>query len=333
MSEILVKRTRGDVVEAIHRGHIVVINEKKEILHSVGDPYYYTYLRSSAKPIQALQIILSGTADHYKFSDQELSLMCASHYGEEAHIETVKSIMEKAGIAEKEFLCGSATSLSYDYAIKLARMGIEDNPLISDCSGKHSGMIAICNHMNYDKQHYLNPDHQLQIENLKLISQLSEYSSDQIKIGIDGCSVPVYAMPIYNMAIAFLNLVNHDHYSDQLQTACRRIFKSMTSYPFMVSGTNGFCTALMSATKGRLIGKIGAEGVYCIGFKIEKIALAVKIEDGCLDILPNVVMEILKQLDLLSKEEYETLKNFHISDNLNDNNYVVGKIYPEFKFK
>ncbi|HOD55101.1 MAG TPA: asparaginase [Candidatus Cloacimonadota bacterium] len=331
MNNLAVKRTRGKIVEAKHYAHICVINSNKEIIASLGDPFYYTFLRSSAKPIQALQIIISGTAERYQFTSDELALMCASHYGEQTHINTVLSIMKKAGISLSEFRCGVATSLNPQYALELARRGIQDSELISDCSGKHSGMLAVCKHNAYPVTNYLDINHPVQQENLRLISLFSEYSADQISIGIDGCSVPVFAMPLFNMAVAFLNLAVPDQFDQETQQACNKIFHAMNEFPFMVSGTGGFCTALMKATKGRLIGKIGAEGVYCIALKNEKLAISLKIEDGSLTVVPSVAIHTLKQLDLLSNQEYHLLEKFHYPDILNDNGLITGQTIPDFK--
>ncbi len=333
INNLAVKRTRGKITEAKHYAHICVLNQNKEVIASLGDPHYFTYLRSSAKPIQALQVILSGAADHYQFSNDEIALLCASHYGEQSHINTVLSIMKKAGISLTEFRCGTATSLNPQYALELARRGVEDSELISDCSGKHSGMLAICKYKGYPVNNYLDINHPVQQGNLRLISMFSEYPADQIGIGIDGCSVPVFAMPLYNMAIAFLNLVNPNQYDLPVQNACQRIFTAMNEYPFMISGTGGFCTALMKACKGRLIGKIGAEGVYCIALKEEKLAIALKIEDGSLEVVPAVVMHTLKNLGLLSNQEYHLLEKYHQPDILNDNGLITGQAVPDFQLK
>lgn len=328
---IAIIRTRGKITESHHYADIVVIDESRKILASFGNPHYYTYLRSSAKPIQALQIILSGTADSFNFSPQEIALACASHYGESEHINTVLSMMKKAGISLTDFMCGTATSLNPQYAIELARKGVQDSELISDCSGKHAGMLAICKHKGYPIKSYLDINHPLQQENLNLIAAFCETDMSSITIGIDGCSVPVFALSLYQMAIGYLNLVNPVAFTKDIQSACSRIFDAMNQHPFMISGSKGFCTALIQATHGRLIGKIGAEGVYCIGLKNEKVAIAIKVEDGSLNVIPTIAIHVLKELNLLSHQEFYALSEFYQPDILNDNGIIVGKIIADFK--
>lgn len=331
MNNLAVKRTRGSIIESRHNAHIAVIDENHNLKYSYGEPDFYTYFRSCAKPIQALQVILSGAAERFNFDNQKIAIMCASHYGEPEHINTVLSIMKKAGLQLTDFRCGEATSINRKISLDLVRNGISDSELISDCSGKHSGMLSICKHLDYTTHDYLNKNHPVQKENLELISKFCNAPQDKIAIGIDGCSVPVFALTLKQMATGYLNLVNPVKFDHEIQQACERIFNAMNEHPFMISGTDGFCTALLKATKGRLIGKIGAEGVYCIGLKKEKLAIALKIEDGSLSVVPPVAMQVLKQLNLLSNQEYHELEKFHHFDNLNNNGLTVGKTYSDFK--
>jgi L-asparaginase II len=330
MNNLAVKRTRGSLVESKHYANIAVIDHNYNLKYYLGDPDYFTFFRSSAKPVQALQVILSGAAGHFKLSDQEIAIMCASHYGEPEHINTVLSIMRKTGLSLTDFRCGEATSINRKISLQMAKKGITGSELISDCSGKHSGMLAVCKFKNYSMSDYLDKNHPVQLENLRLISLFAETPIEDISLGIDGCSVPVFALTLKEMATAYLNLVNPSKFEENIQSACHRIFDSMNNYPFMISGTDGFCTALMKATKGRLIGKIGAEGVYCIALKNEKIAIALKIEDGLLQVVPPVAMHTLKQLNLLSNQEYYELEKFHHFDNLNNNGLTVGQVFSDF---
>ncbi len=330
MSEIFIHETRGNVVEAIYRGDAVVIKPRNEVIASCGDIHKYTYLRSAAKPIQAMQVILSGAADHFHFSEKELSVMCSSHYAEDFHMETVSSILYKIGLDESALLCGPAMSLKPEVAEKHTRLGYKPDRKFSDCTGKHSGMLAVCVYKGYPIHNYIDPSHPLQKEILTLIGDVCEYPSNRIEIGIDGCSVPVFGMPIYNMAIGFMNLANPDFLPIQYRDAANRIFNTMNTHPEMVAGTGGFCTSLMAVTNGRMIGKIGAKGIYCIGIRKPQIAIALKIEDGSLDMIPLAAMQILHDLNLLSSSEFEKLSSFHHCHNLNDDNLIVGEISPVF---
>ena len=333
MAVKLVEVTRGKVTESLSRGDVAVTDAKGRIIYYAGDPHKYTYMRSSAKPIQALHVCLSGTAEHFGFSDREIAVMCASHYGEPMHRQTVEGILQKTGLTLQHLLCGTVTSLNPSYALQLAREGVELNPLFSDCSGKHAGMLAVCQYKGYPVDNYIDPDHPLQQEIVQLIGHICRYQVDDIAIGVDGCSVPVHALPLAHMALGYARLTTPSQLPGQQQKAAETIFRAMNRHPEMVAGTHGFCTELIRQTHGKLIGKIGAEGVYCIGLKNKNMGIAVKMEDGSMKRLPPVVLEILSQLDLLSDQEKQALEKYWHMHNLNDVQWKVGSIQPVFELK
>ena len=185
MSEKLIEITRGDVVETMHYGDVVVVNSKGEILCHYGDPEKYTYWRSAAKPIQAINVILSGAAEKYNFTDAEIAIMCASHYGEEFHIKTIKSILNKIDLNEDHLLGGIVNSLSADYALKMARNQMELNTMITDCSGKHVGKLSVCQHKNYSVESYKELSHPVQQEILQVITDMTDVAKEDISIGND----------------------------------------------------------------------------------------------------------------------------------------------------
>jgi L-asparaginase II len=328
----LVEVTRGNVVERVHYGHVVVVNQKKKVAFSLGNPFKKTYMRSCAKPVQVLPFVRSGGMEHFGFTDKELAIFCASHYAEPFHMETLENILEKINLSEKNLLCGVTTSLKLEYAFELARRDVPLNQLYNDCSGKHLGMLALCQHRNYPIDHYISPDHPAQEEIISTFADFCEIPAEDIQIGIDGCSAPVFALPIYHMALAYLKLSNPDSLENMQKygSACKRIFRAMTMYPEMIAGTNGFCTELMTHTNGKLIGKVGAEGVYCVGVKDKGLALAVKIDDGSMAVLPSVVIQLLSDFDLLTEEEKEKLTGLWFKDVLNDRKMIVGVQKPCF---
>lgn len=331
MNNIVMKRTRGNTTESIHRGHICVIDKDKKIISHLGDPLYYTFFRSAAKPVQAMSVILSGAYKKFDISKKELALMCASHYGENQHIETLFTTLSKIGFKESDLLCGKTTSYKYSIALEHARNNKEFSERYNDCSGKHAGMLAICKMLNLSTDDYLNEDHLLQKEIKRIIAYMSEYPENKISLGVDGCSVPVFAMPLYNMAVSYINLIKETLPDQNYSDATKTIVQAMTEYPEMIAGTDGFCTELIKAGKGRIIAKLGAEAVYCIAFKEPECALAFKIEDGNKEVLPPVIMETLIQLDLLRVEEYQALVGFHKPLIRNTSNKVTGQCLPDFK--
>lgn len=334
MSVELVYVTRGPLVESIHRGDIVVVNSKGRILYYAGDSFKITYIRSSAKPIQAINVFLSGAYKKFNFKDDEVSIMCASHYGEDFHIKTIKKILNKIGANEDMLLCGASYSINGSIAKMQLKNNINITPLHSDCSGKHVGIIASCIAKGYKVDNYNMIDHPVQRDILDIISNMCEIDKSKIYIGVDGCSVPVFGMPIYNLALAFAKIANNDNLDEDYKFATDTIFRAMNSYPEMVAGTNGFCTELMKVTRMKLIGKLGAEAVYAVGVKGKDIGIAVKIEDGNFKrALYPVVVEVLEKLDILDEEERNALSKFKIIDNMNNVGKKVGEIKPQFQLK
>lgn len=324
MSAPLIKVTRGNVVECIHRGDVVAVSSGGEIIFSEGDPNKFTYFRSSSKPIQGIQVILSGADKEFGLSESEIAVICSSHYAEEIHLQAVASILKKIGLDESYLNCGAAVSLKQERSIEMALNGIGASKIISDCSGKHAGMLAVCKKMGYSLKDYLSPNHPLQKSILNSLSEICNYPSKNIEIGTDGCSAPVFAMPIFNMALGFARFASLDRLPEKFHYSAEKIYHAMTTNPEYISGTGGFCSDLIKSTNGKLIGKIGAEGVYCVGVKDQKVGIAIKIEDGNMRALPPVVIETLKKLNLLTETELTNLSKYHIVESRNDKGEVVG---------
>lgn len=330
MSEILVEVTRGAIVECSHRGDIAVTDSTGKLIANIGDHGKRSYLRSAAKPLQALAVFESGAYEQYSFSAREIAVICSSHYAEKFHLDAVTSILQKIGLTDEHVLGGIVTSLNPDYALKLAANNVQLTPLFSDCSGKHAGMLAVCMHSGYDIANYLQPDHPCQHAILHALSRICSVPVSEIVIGTDGCNAPVHAMRLDKMALGFARIANHHYAPEQYRSAAKTIFHSMTTYPEMVSGTGGFCTDLMRHTHRKLIGKIGAEGVYCIGVKDRDIGIAIKIESGNMKMLPPVAICVLEQLDILDNNELKALQSYRTVDNVNDLGISVGSVRPVF---
>lgn len=330
MSEIFLEKTRGGIVESVHRGDAVVVDSAGKIVEKAGDAQKYTFFRSSAKPIQAMNVVLSGAYGHYGLSRAELAVICSSHYSEDFHLAAVRSILSKAGLDESFLRCGAAKSIREEIAFAQALQGIKPTRIKSDCSGKHSGMLITCKLKGYPLESYLEPTHPVQQEILGLISEVCVYPQEKIGIGVDGCGVPVFALPIYNMALGFARLADSAKLDSPLREEADVVFEAMNAAPEMVSGTGGFCSALMQATGSRMIGKVGAQGVYCIGIRDTGLGIALKIEDGSAGTASVAAMQILKQMNLLSETEYLALEAFHRPPILNDEKLRVGETRAVF---
>ena len=194
MSEPLVNVTRGPIVESVHYGDIAVVDYTGRLLAFAGDPYRVTYLRSAAKPLQALNVLLSGAADRFAFTDEELAIMCASHYGEDYHQKVIQGILEKLGLALSDLKCGAPYSISPWVYEQQLRDHVQLDTWNCDCSGKHAGFLATCLTKGYPLENYDRPEHPLQREVLKLVAHMCGVEPDSIYIGEDGCGVPVHGL-------------------------------------------------------------------------------------------------------------------------------------------
>ena len=330
---ILVKVTRGELTENMHRGHIAVVDVEGKLLYSVGDPYHVTYWRSSAKPIQALPVVESGAAEAYGFIAAHLALFCASHSGEEFHTRAVTEILKAADLDATLLNCGVHMPYHADTARQMNKQGQEATAVHCNCSGKHSGMLALAKHRGFDLGQYTQADHPLQQLVLDYIADLARYPREKIILGIDGCGVPVHGLPLYNMSLAYARLAQPRDLAPARAQACNTITSAMLAHPEMVGGTDRFCTELMRNTGGKLVGKAGAAGVYSVGLLDKGIGISVKCEDGAGRGRDPAVMEVLAQMDILSARELSALEKFHKPQNKNHRQDVCGQVLPAFKLE
>ena len=329
----LIQVTRGNIVESRHHGFVAVVDGSGKLVASAGDPDVVTYMRSAAKPIQGLNILFSGAAEKYQFTDRELAIMCSSHYGEEMHKETIYQILNKLGLSTQDLLCGNPLSISPAYMKQqlLEHMTIDEAN--SDCSGKHCGFLSVCLTKGYPIQNYNSPDHPMQQEIARIMAYMCCVEQSSIDIGVDGCGVPVHSIPLSHMARAYARLSNPSQLEEPYRSACGRIFAAMNAAPEMLAGTGGFCSEFLAHTGGRFCSKLGAEAVYCVGVKDKDLGIAVKIEDGNYRALYPVVMSVLMQLGLLTDSEIDALRGFVAPDVINDLGKPVGKISPCFQLE
>lgn len=331
MSEKLVEVVRGSLVESIHRGDLAVVDYTGRMLYSVGDPREkVTFIRSASKPIQAIPIVTSGAAEHYQFTDCELAVFCASHNAEPVHVETVLGILMKIGLAESALQCGSHLPFNKEAANKLLQNKQEPSEVHCNCSGKHSGMLALARHMGWDIGNYLDVNHPVQQAMRQSMATFAGMNKDDIVIGIDGCGVPVFGLPVYNMALAWARLARPEVLDAAHANAAQRITKAMTACPMLVAGTGRLCTGLMTHLNGRLVAKSGAEGVYCAGILEQGIGIAVKMEDGNGRANGPAIIDTLRQMGFLTAADLANLKEFHNPTTYNHRRDIVGESRAAF---
>lgn len=316
---------RGELIDLTHIGHLAVVNEKGELLYWVGNPKRVTYIRSSAKPIQALVALESGAVDAYEISEEELALFCASHNGEEIHTKTIKNILNKAELGVEFLQCGTHPSLNPLVAKELEQKGDKLDNANSNCSGKHSGMLISAQYKNEDLDSYLNLNHPVQQRILQTLSEICEYDKKKIIIGTDGCGVPVHALPLDVYAHGVAKLAKPEVFNNQRAANVKRVIKAMVKFPHMVAGRDRLCTDLMKVTKGKLFAKLGADGYYAVGIIGKGIGMTFKAEDGRIPIVEALAVHTLYRLGYLTQEEFDSLEKYHKIEVKNHRGETVGK--------
>ena len=337
----LVEVWRGPIVESRHRGHLIAEDGDGKTVASLGSPETVTYVRSSGKPFQAIPLIVTGAADHFDFTDREIAIACGSHSGEAIHVETVRSMLQKIGLEETDLRCGVHEPFSVDVARELARTGQPPSVLQNNCSGKHAAMLAVARHVGAPTESYDDPNNPVQRAIAKTVSQFSDVPLDEIAIAVDGCGVPVFGISVRAMALMYARLVAPpDDFDAPTRKACARIVKAMIDYPEMVGGSkNRLDTELMRAGRGRLISKIGAEGVYTVGVLPGEewprgLGLAVKIEDGDDHrARPPAVIEALSQLGVLRDNDLAELAAYSPTPITNRRGERVGEARAAFQIE
>lgn len=330
---LLVEVTRGPLVESRHYGHVAVVDGRGDIKYSAGDPHYFTYMRSSAKPLQVIPVIESGAARHFGFSKKQLAVMTGSHAGEDIHTTAVESILQDIGLRPEHLMCGTQWPFHRPTTERLRREGLEPGLLHNNCSGKHSAMLALAVFRGYSIENYLSPDHPVQTAMLNAVSEMCGVSPKEVMLGIDGCGVPVFGMPLSAMATGFARLVSPDQLPPIRAEACRAITGAMQAFPEMVSGSRRLDTELMLRTSGMVVAKIGAEAIHCCGIPELGLGMAVKIEDGGERAIAPTVIEVLKQIGILAGEQLQALRKFLHPEVMNRRGEVVGAIRPAFKLQ
>ncbi|QOR34170.1 asparaginase [Clostridium sp. 'deep sea'] len=334
MSIELVHAIRGNMVETIYRGDIAVVNTEGDLLYKAGDPVNkISYIRSSAKPIQALPVVASGAVENFGLTEEEVAIFCASHSGEEEHTSTVRSILKKIGLDESYLQCGSHPPLYRAAADELVRQGITPSEVHCNCSGKHSGMLTLARQKNYELNNYTSIENQVQKDMLQAMATCARLNPEDIVLGVDGCGVPVHGLSVYHMALAWANLTTPKYLPDDLAVAAKKIAKAMIAYPTKIAGTGRYCNALIEVGNGLWINKSGAQGIYCCGLLDKNIAIALKIESGVGIAGYSAMTETLKQLGYLNEDQLASLRTFHNPLTKNHRKEAVGELKSVFKLE
>ncbi len=329
-TEKLVEVTRGSLIESMHRGVVAVVDISGSLIASVGDPSYVTYLRSAAKPMQALPVVESGAAAYYNLSQKELALIMASHSGQDEHVRIGMDIMEKLGLSADALKCGTHFPLHKKSSVKLVQEGKSPSVFHCTCSGKHAGMLALVKYHHWEEEGYYLPEHPVQKLMLATVRSFAGLREGEIIVGVDGCGVSVFGMPLYRMALAYARWAKPDDCSAERAQACRTLHEAMLNNPVIIAGAGRLATEIMNITGDKLLVKDGNEGIICVGVPGKGWGIAVKIEDGDMRALGPVIISVLQELGLLTEEESEMLKPYARKKIKNYRGETIGEIRSAF---
>ncbi|CAG8934790.1 unnamed protein product [Penicillium salamii] len=343
---------RGGVVENRHWVHAAIVDSTGKLLFSVGDPTRMTLARSAAKPIQTLAILETPGFDNFNFEDADLALMCASHSSEEQHIARARSMLVKANATEADMRCGPHPPLSESVNRAWIKGDYTPSAICSNCSGKHAGMLAGAKALGAGIEDYHLPSHPIQSQVRRVFEELCSPDEKNVPWGLDGCNLPAPATSLrllgklYATVAASVDHTSEDYHGQNAATQLRthslsRIFNAMGQFPELVAGEGRFCTELMRAFPGQLIGKLGADGCYGIGIRESEqtrnlgangaLGIAVKIEDGDVSMLYAAVTEILRRLQIGTPKSHQALENFHSPKICNTVGVVTGHVSHSFR--
>ncbi|WP_176081863.1 asparaginase [Paraburkholderia tropica] len=338
---------RGGLVETTHLAHIAVVDAHGALLYAFGDPHRLTLVRSAAKPAQALAVIETGALDRFGFDDADLALMCGSNNSEARHIERTLAMLAKVGAHEADMRCGGHPPLSDAVWRDWIKRGFEPGPACSNCSGKHAGMLAGARAIGAPLEDYHLAGHPLQLRVKHAVAEVCDLPDDGVQWAIDGCNLPTPAFPLDRLARLYAKLADA---ADTLERddatrasprtqALARIHRAMTTHPEMVAGEQRFCTTLMRAFGGDVVGKVGAAGSYAIGVRpngkrgsqqANALGIAVKVEDGNQTALYAIVVEVLRQLGIGTPEQLAALRAYDTPHVLNTRGVDTGALEARF---
>ncbi len=321
-----VQVTRGGIVESEHKIKAVIVSNTGEVIDSWGDVEALVYPRSAIKAMQALAFIEMGGAKQFDFSNEEIAICCASHNGEPKHVATVQRMLEKLDLSDDHFECGCHWPMHAKTSYALAGTGKTPTALHNNCSGKHAGMLGLSKMLDVEPKGYIDIAHPVQKTIADTMAQMCEYDYSRAPWSPDGCSAPTWAMPLTNLALAFAKFSSPESLSVERKIACKTLYDAVVEHPFMVAGTERYCTNMMALLEKRVFLKVGAEGVYIAAIPELKLGIALKCEDGAVRAAESVMTALLDHVGITSFVDNESMKNYRSVSLSNWEKRTTGEI-------
>jgi L-asparaginase II len=325
---VLVEVTRGNLVESRHGGAVAVVDADGAAVLAFGDVAAPVFPRSAIKALQALVLVEAGGADRYGFGEEELALACASHGGEPAHVAGVERMLRAAGLDTTALACGTHWPLHQPSAQALARAGGTASALHNNCSGKHAGFLCAACAMQAETGGYVEVGHPVQREVKAVLETLGGAAIPDERRGIDGCSVPTWAMPLADLARAFARFATGQALGAKRAAAAQRLRAACAAKPWFVAGTGRFDTELMQHFGARVLVKGGAEGVHCGALPELGYGIAVKCDDGHGRAADAIMAAAIARLLPVDGRDRDFLARFVRPMLRNWRGTVVGEIRP-----
>lgn len=325
---VLVEVIRGGLVESRHRGALAVVDADGGIVLALGEIDRPVFARSAVKGLQAIPLIESGAADRFGLAGAEIALACASHSGEPEHAAAAASMLRKAGRDAACLECGAHWPMGDHAARALAGDGGKPGPLHNNCSGKHAGFVCVACAMEQDPAGYVTPEHAVQVEVRATLEAMTGAAHQTQMRGVDGCSIPAYAVPLRALALGFARFGTGHGLAPVRASAARRIREAVAANPFMVAGTRRFDTVAMEVLRERAFIKTGAEGVYCGTLPDQGLGIALKIDDGAGRAAEVAMAALLLRFLTLDAAAGAALEGLAQPTLRNWNGIMVGELRP-----
>ena len=316
---------RGGLIESRHRVHAAVVDAHDQLIGAARDATLVTCSRSCAKPFQVMPFLESGGFDQLGWETDQLALACASHGGEPEHVAVAESMLRDLGLEEGDLACGPHDPLSPRGARVMRELGDRPSRLHNNCSGKHAAMLARAHTAGWPTQGYEREEHHVQRSALEMMARWSGTPASRIARGVDGCGVVVFGLALEAMARAYARLGAASRRGEEIP---HRIVTALRARPFLFGGTDRFDSVLLEVSGGRILPKVGAEGVHCVALLDEGIGLCVKVEDGALRAQHVAVLRLLQQLGALPDPLPARLAEFARKPVRNTRNEIVGEVRP-----
>jgi len=327
----LILMNRGGQTENVHRGRISIVSAVDgKVMGSCGDAYSPVYVRSTAKPVQAMASLLDGSAEAYGFEERHLALMAASHRGSKEQVAVLEEILRLTGLDEELLAVHPGLPVGRNARDEWIAAGGRPRKILHTCAGKHLGVLAWSKLKGWPLEGYIRPDHPAQQEIIRRLKLWAELGEEQLTIGKDGCGFPVASIPLYRLGHIYGRLACPELAPDQEAGAvAKRITYAMNAYPELVEGRNRLASLLLSDPN--VVAKSGAHGVFTFGLRREKLGVSIAVTDGTEIAWPHIVKAVLKQLGGVSKETEEKLEQVFPTEFLNDTKEVAGNWEAVFK--